>query len=503
MTPGRAGDASGPPSAESVARRFAGDAFWAFVFNFSAAGLSILSSGIVSRLLGVRGFAAYALVLFAVSAMYTVFFSWITAASVRFGRIELVSHGTVGTTATMHSVAALAIYAVLCLAVVLGEAPADRFFTVAGGGRMAVLFLLFYLLLEHLVTLLQAGRVMRRTSLLYVVEKATALLLLAPFFFVAGAAAWWQVLGVVAFCRFLACALGVRWLLPVARRPRWRPTAVREAMLWSWPNVCLGVIAILMRDGNLVLMRLLGDLGDVGLLAAGLYVMQFIGIFGTTINTMLIPHLVEILARGRRERLAPFFERLVPWALFGTSAVVCLLAVLAPWYTPLVFGAEFAPVGAPAGVLVLGLALVLGTTLWSALISASDDLRPLLLPSLVGGVWNLAAGFLFIRAWGLWGAAAATAGGYLIQGLLFRRPALRKIAVASPCDAWALFPPAAAFLLLTTLPPRWAAPLYLPLVVAFALILHLRRPLRAEDLRLAGEAGFPVGRRFGRRNGGF
>jgi O-antigen/teichoic acid export membrane protein len=209
-----------------------------------------------------------------------------------------------------------------------------------------------------------------------------------------------------------AIALLVVYQVSGGRFRAWRATRTRavELLRASWPLIVSGVaIVIYMRIAQVMLGRMLGDLGDaeVGIFAAAVRISEVWYFVPTVVTSSVLPTIINA-----RKTDAALYQRrmqqlLGMMALLGYAVAipVSLLAGPAVW---LLYGPEFAEAGPVLAVHIwAGLFVCLGVA-QSAWMINEGRTGYLLVSTVLGAVINVGLNYLLIPEYGAFGAAIAT-----------------------------------------------------------------------------------------------
>lgn len=140
----------------------------------------------------------------------------------------------------------------------------------------------------------------------------------------------------------------------------------------------------------------------------------------TLANTLLLPFFVSLLKERRDEMLKPYFAHILPLATLSWGLLSSLMAAVASFLVPLVFGAEFLGSVVPMWILLsnstLHIPILLG---YGSLSNASSLTYIALVGAVASSIVNLTLNFLLIPVLGIEGSAWATSMLYLSSSLTF------------------------------------------------------------------------------------
>jgi O-antigen/teichoic acid export membrane protein len=406
------------PASDGV-RRLGHD--YASILAGQAAGLGLGVAGVAlsTHLLGTEGAGRVALFLSALQLLYVLGVHWLMAAVIRFGREGLVLTGRAG-----HIIAPW----LLLVAAAVGLSAA-----VASAAGAALIRLLIAppqlpLLLVALVTLagakvmehlLQTTGQMGGAALGRPLGKLFVCAALLAFALGPGVASVDQVL-LVTVGGFALHALGV---LPVLDRSRllplrWDAAMARSILLYSLPLWARGASSYVLDWVDVFCLRLFRTTAEVGVYHVAYQWMQVVTELLAGLTMLVFPILVASRARGSREALEIYVERLVPqlsalWCVFLLGVAVASRLVI-PWMLPPAFG----DVERLLGLLLVAAAFQVVTYAYLPVLQSHDLMGPATAVLVPMALVNLAADLRLVPALGARGAALATAGTYALGAVL-------------------------------------------------------------------------------------
>lgn len=140
----------------------------------------------------------------------------------------------------------------------------------------------------------------------------------------------------------------------------------------------------------------------------------------TLANTLMLPFFVSLLKEKRDEILKPYFAHILPLATLSWGLLSSLIAAVASFLIPLVFGAEFLGSVVPMWVLLVNstfhIPILLG---YGSLSNAASLTYIALVGAIASSIVNLTLNFLLIPVLGIEGSAWATSMLYLSSSLSF------------------------------------------------------------------------------------
>jgi O-antigen/teichoic acid export membrane protein len=234
-------------------------------------------------------------------------------------------------------------------------------------------------------------------------------------------------------------APGVFWL-----RPYGRPLRPDGSALWPYLRFGLGfflanvLVVLLYRSGPVLLEVLTRDTVAVGYfgLALSLY-MLLITIIGQYL-TAFVPTLALLVTRGQMAEARRRLEQVIHHGTLVMGGLLIGLGLLIGPLAPLLFGADFGPVGRLFLWLSLALPLQPLVSAGRGAAAAFGQPRVALLAMTIGLAGGLAAGLFLIPIHGAVGAGlslvlgvTATAATLLLAGRDWLRPPWRSLAVAA------------------------------------------------------------------------
>lgn len=251
-------------------------------------------------------------------------------------------------------------------------------------------------------------------------------------------------------------------------RPRLDRDILRSIFRSARPLILTSVLAMIIYNSDVLLLRAIRDTSEVGLYLAAYTLINFLGVLGITATVSLIPSLSRL--HGDRDRGAALLQT-------GMARVVALGAPLAVGGSLLagplidvVFGEAFAASGPMLAILIWSIPLLLIRSVFQAALIAGGQQRNVLHATIAAAAVNVALNLALIPWIGPLGAAAATVAAELVRMVAAAR-FVQAAGLRNPAPA-AYWPPiAAAALMGATL--AVAPPLPLALLIGAAGLLYL------------------------------
>lgn len=204
-------------------------------------------------------------------------------------------------------------------------------------------------------------------------------------------------------------------------RPRWAPTYLRSALPYGASLQVSNLLVMMTARVDLILVYRFGDAFDAGSYSVALTVGTIAATVPTALSYASFPRLA-VLSDDHAEALTGQLFRV---GVVAATVLGLVLAVLAPFVIPLVFGAEY------RGAIVPTLLLLPGGVMWSGqwilcrAAAARGSTRPLVVSFLLSCLCMVALDFVMIGPWKGVGAALASliasALGLLLSLLYYRQ----------------------------------------------------------------------------------
>lgn len=374
--------------------------------------LGVLTVVLTARILTPAGYAVIAYMTLGAGLIMAVASGWSGAAVMRYGREELdwttSMQRTAWARAALTGPILIAVSAVPALLKVAGLLPAELTWTYVW---LTIALGFFFVAGEQLQVVLDAAGRMRLSAAAAAGRQAILVVALAVIA-VGGAdgstltVAWATVAVAALLMLGLSCALrGLRIWPPHLDR-----VLLRRIFIFSTPLIAFTASQYGMRSVDIVVLRAYGTAEDVGIYALAYQSYSMLQTLAVTATIVLIPLFVSLREAGREELVARYFERLVPPAIFASSALGGLMAPLAVLAVPFVFGADFLDAGRPLALLVAALVLFGIASLLAPILMLHERTREVSLVNIAALVLNVIADIVLIGVLrvGIVGPALAT-----------------------------------------------------------------------------------------------
>ncbi len=200
----------------------------------------------------------------------------------------------------------------------------------------------------------------------------------------------------------------VNRLFSLRRPPRTFQHKTRELVSFSLPLWLTEITTTFGRQIELLLLGILGTVASVGVYSASLRIQMVGGMLLTAVQVAAKPIISDLHLRDEHSQLQKLYRTLTKWSLsfnlpFFLTTVIFARPVLA------IFGEDFTA-GVPVLIIVaLGTIVQAGTGICGSMISMTGHSKLSFYNSLFSLALTLALDFIFIRIWGMVGAAIATA----------------------------------------------------------------------------------------------
>lgn len=271
-----------------------------------------------------------------------------------------------------------------------------------------------------------------------------------------------------------------------------RPAEIgyRPLLVFSIPLVGSTILVDMMNNIDTLLIGSLAASADVGQYNVAFVLGQTTLLFLQTLGFMYIPEISELHAEDRIKRAAMVYRGITKWVLF-ISAPFILTAIAYPTYVlTFIYSGEYASATVPFLILIGGfMTHILNGPNYGTL-TAFGDTRQLFAFDAGTMALNLVLNLVLIRAFGITGAAVATATSYLVRNIAMTWYMNRTYEI-SPFSRW-LFLPLIPLVFAAFVARIISPEPSLPLIASYSLILviaitfgYLSSGIEEADLLLA------------------
>jgi len=224
---------------------------------------------------------------------------------------------------------------------------------------------------------------------------------------------------VVGYVISQAAILAVMWtdlsrkgILP--DRLRFSQRLAKELLLFSLPLFLSSMVWLIMTwTDTLMLGHYLGD-RVAGIYNAATPLARFIPVFMTAFTTIYNPIATALYAEGKVEEIKGVYTRVTKWSVLMTFPLFALFFLFPRQVVGTVFGSGYIGAGEPLMILSLGfMAQVLAGPAGLTLVAVGQP-RQAMAGNVIGALLNVSLNAALIPAYGMKGAAVATAVSYLV-----------------------------------------------------------------------------------------
>lgn len=193
----------------------------------------------------------------------------------------------------------------------------------------------------------------------------------------------------------------------------------RELLSFNGLNVVLVLLVLSLFHVDVVMLRMLVDGETTGYYKAALQLAEYIWFVPIVLQTLLLHSTSALWSDGRADRITTIAARTTRYTLLLVTVMAIGLAVLADSFVPLYYGEEFTVAITPLLLLLPGtIGFALARPL-QAISQGSGRLKTLIVATSGAAGLNLLLNGLFIPLFGMNGAAVATSVSYGSMFLLF------------------------------------------------------------------------------------
>ena len=424
--------------------------------------LQISLTVIMTRAIGPEGMGKWALVLAAATFLYSLFFNWLHAANLRFGREQWVNEGNVERITTARTPLTIAGFIISALLIYFD--PYGWIFRVFGLSdswrTLILLCLLGIWLVSEARTSFQIRYAMKHIAAMPIVANSLVIIFLIFVMNVSGFSdlrdgdrSFFVVSGIVVVSAlFWLLVVFKEWLRLGLRFSRGGDSDIRVMVSYGWPLLPGFLIGYISDWGDHVLLRYFMSDDSVGIFYTANRIFVAVLAISTPLSTLLLPKFIgqrNMNPDIEKEFLGSIFPTLfVLWALIIIPTLVVLPFIFA-W----VVGTEYEEATTSFVVLSIAVPGSLLATICGVFFDAQGRMfRSVVIYHSIMVVANIAISIILIPRYGVIGAAIGTAVSYIFVQLLYFKDQSRHLQVPESSLAW-IFGLLMAFSILQALVP--------------------------------------------------
>lgn len=195
------------------------------------------------------------------------------------------------------------------------------------------------------------------------------------------------------------------------------------------PLSLLGGVQLISSQSDIVILSVLRTDAEVGLYRVAVQFASFVMVAATIVNASTAPLLARLYAQGELDKMEQVAQRGA--TLLFTTAVLLggVLVLFAPLLLEVVLGPEYVDSRLPLTLLAIGGVIAAEQGPVVTLMNMTGNERTTVRAIAVGAVANVALSILFVPAWGMGGAAAATVLSTCLWRVLLVRQVESKLGV--------------------------------------------------------------------------
>jgi len=186
----------------------------------------------------------------------------------------------------------------------------------------------------------------------------------------------------------------------------------REFLSFNVLNVVLVLFVMSLFHVDVVMVRSIVDDEATGYYKAALALAEYIWIIPIVLQTLLLHSTSTLWSEGRTERITELAGRITRYCTLLVALMAIGLAALAHRFVPLYYGSEFAVATTPLLLLLPGAVGFAVARPLQAICQASGELRTMILAIGVAAGTNVVLNAILIPLYGMNGAAVATSTSY-------------------------------------------------------------------------------------------
>ncbi len=455
--------------------------------------LGVLSLAIMTRYLKTDGFGEYSTVINFVS-----FFAMSADLGLTLITAQMISDPHENQAKVLNNLFSLRLISAFLL---LGLAPLSVIFfpyssTIKIGVLIASISFIFPALNQIIIALFQKTLKMGRAMIAEVSGKIS--LLLAMFFAIKIDSGLNGVLWASVFSAGIGFLLN--WVLSKKEakiRFDFDFSIWKKILRKTWPLATTIILNLIYQKGDVIILSLFKSINDVGIYGAAYRTIEVIG----TIPYMFAGIMLPLFTLNWINKNLPFFETLVQKS-FDFMLILALPLIIGTQFTAteimkLIAGKEFAPAGPPLQILIISIALLFISCIFSHVIIAIDQQKKVIRLYLITALSSIVLYFLLIPQMSYIGASLVTIYSNLLilGGSLFYTKKLTKIKINFKILKPVLLASLGMALFMFLIPRfLYERGVFLLIIIALAiliyfLLLYLFKGLKKEDLEIFQKKG--------------
>jgi len=239
----------------------------------------------------------------------------------------------------------------------------------------------------------------------------------------------WQLFGAILstvisfFAALLLAIYYIRQLFPQARVAAGkRVISNRELLSFSLPASVAGLLGVVIGRVDRLFLGYYWPASDVGIYQAAAQISIIMALVLNAFNMILTPMISEQYQKGNLKHLEELFRINTKWGIYCVVPVVLVIAFAGEDVMQVLFGVEYLSGATALRILTIGQFVNIATGATGLMLVMTGNQTVWFRISIVIVVVNLMLNYILIPAWGMNGAALATAttvGGLFLIGLLF------------------------------------------------------------------------------------
>lgn len=406
-----AGSADSPPKGEKHLLDYA-----ALIGGRAAAGvLRILGFAIVIQALGPTGYGRFSLVMMISAVVTSLIVNWPNPSIVRFGRKEYQRNGNASCTFASRMVLFAATITLAFVGLVACRPWIEDYIGLEGTFSVFCIALLVFStsIYEIVIATLLAVKKIQLSAAVQFVSKLGFVVVIG-ILALAAELTLKAVVVVGAVCTLLtavAYLYSIRDRIPTFSISRRRTL---DMVIYSWPVILSALSAVVFRWADLVLIKQLMNIEDVGFFSAAYQLANFLGLASSAVTALVFPLMVSYRTEGQSGKISYFINGLVPQFLICWNLLLATCAFAAQLLIPIFVSQAFVNSILPFQILTLGLSFsAIGCTL-NGVTNAHDLIKYDAAVNAAGGTIKVIVGLILIVHLGIVGAAIATVVAYAL-----------------------------------------------------------------------------------------
>lgn len=182
----------------------------------------------------------------------------------------------------------------------------------------------------------------------------------------------------------------------------------KEVMRYSLPLVLMNVVVLINHNADKYMIGYLMDSSNVAIYTVAIYISQFSSFALTAVNNIFAPLISELYASDKIEELDMLYKKATRWVMIINLAIFSM-AINFPYEIMRLAGNDFETGGIVLIIVMLGQIVNSGVGAVGSLNSMTGHTKINLFTSVIAVIINLGLNFLFIKPYGMIGAAVASA----------------------------------------------------------------------------------------------